>query len=66
MSESHTYLFLKPCGCLSGLAVDVPEMAESIGEMSAGAIKAGGEIKRVPTEAARRWPFKCEIHKNSD
>lgn len=64
--EQKTHVFLKPCGCVSGLVVNVPSMFGELSRMQRYA-KAHGEIyKLMETQAVREMQWKCQEHKKKD
>ena len=62
--EPMTHVFLKPCGCISGLVVNVPEMFKELVKMQRYAEKHGETYQLMETQAVREMQWKCDVHKS--
>jgi len=62
-TESMTHVFLKPCGCLFGAVLDVPEMFAELASQYRYAKKCGLTYKKIPSQEVRTMGWKCPQHK---
>ena len=63
VEEPKTHVFLKPCGCLAGAVVNVPEMFGELAKMQRYATKHGETYRLMETQAVREMEWKCPEHK---
>jgi len=62
--EPQTHVFLKACGCVSGLVVNVPGMFGELARMQRYASKHSETYQLMETQAVREMSWKCNQHKN--
>ena len=61
--EPQTHVFLQPCGCVSCLIVNVPQMFGELGRAWRYAQKHGETYKLMKTQEVREMKWKCPQHK---
>ena len=62
MEEPMTHVFLKPCGCVSCLIVNVPEMFNELAKQQRYAMKHNLNYELMSTQAVREMNWKCAEH----
>ena len=60
--EAQTHVFLKPCGCLSCVIVNVPSMFGELAKAQRYAEKHGDTYELMETQAVREMKWKCQEH----
>jgi hypothetical protein len=62
VSESYTYIGVRPCGCIRAAVVDAPETPRQVAKDVAGFIAHGLKVERVLTESVRTTSWRCGVH----
>jgi hypothetical protein len=57
------YITRRPCGCISGACVDLPEYTKdtATAKWVAGWVKQGRPVERITDEEVRASRWKCEV-----